>query len=301
MKKRRRGQFSGPFDIVNFIIIALLLVAFFLPFWFVFTSSIVTEVERNLRGMAILLPHSFDLSTYKTVLGPGTIIYKAYGNTLFRVVVGTLLNMLVTATTAYALSRRDLPGRKAITFFFFFTILFNGQASASSGTLVPTFILVNNLKMFNTPWALIIPSLLNTWWMLLLRNFFMEIPASLQESAAIDGASPLRIMLQIILPLSLPSLMTIGLFYAVWHWNQWFDSFIFITDYNKMPLQNVLREIVFSTNLTNANLVRLDAMGIPSEKLKNVTIMVSTIPFLCIYPFIQKYFVKGIMVGSVKG
>ena len=110
-----------------------------------------------------------------------------------------------------------------------------------------------------------------------------------------------RILLQIVLPLSLPSLMTIGLFYAVWHWNQWFDAFIFIIDYDKMPLQNVLREIVFSTNLTNASLARLDAAGLPSEKLKSVTIMVSTIPFLCLYPFIQKYFVRGVMVGSIKG
>ena len=161
--------------------------------------------------------------------------------------------------------------------------------------------LVNSLGWFNSYAALIIPTLVNAWWMLLLRNFFMEIPPSLEESASIDGASPLRILIQIILPLSLPSLMTIGLFYAVWHWNQWFDAFIFITDQNKMPLQNILREIVFSTSLTNANLVRLDAAGIPSEKLKNVTIMVSTVPFLCIYPFIQKYFVKGVMVGSVKG
>ena len=129
----------------------------------------------------------------------------------------------------------------------------------------------------------------------------MEIPTALEESAALDGASPPRILLQIILPLSLPSLMTIGLFYAVWHWNQWFDAFIFILDYDMMPLQNVLREIVFSTNLTNASLARLDAAGLPSEKLKSVTIIISTVPFLCLYPFIQKYFVRGVMVGSIKG
>ena len=297
--KQTRGD--RIFDTVNIIVLICLSALFVIPFWFVFTSSIVTEAERNLRGMAIFIPHSFDLSAYKTVLGPGTIIYRAYANTIFRVVVGTALNMIVTTLTAYALSKKDLPGRKAITFFFFFTILFNGQATVSSGTLVPTFMLVNSLGWFNSYAALIIPTLVNAWWMLLLRNFFMEIPPSLEESASIDGASPLRILIQIILPLSLPSLMTIGLFYAVWHWNQWFDAFIFITDQNKMPLQNILREIVFSTSLTNANLVRLDAAGIPSEKLKNVTIMVSTVPFLCIYPFIQKYFVKGVMVGSVKG
>ena len=297
--KQTRGD--RIFDTVNVIVLICLSALFVIPFWFVFTSSIVTEAERNLRGMAIFIPHSFDLSAYKTVLGPGTIIYRAYANTIFRVVVGTALNMIVTTLTAYALSKKDLPGRKAITFFFFFTILFNGQATVSSGTLVPTFMLVNSLGWFNSYAALIIPTLVNAWWMLLLRNFFMEIPPSLEESASIDGASPLRILIQIILPLSLPSLMTIGLFYAVWHWNQWFDAFIFITDQNKMPLQNILREIVFSTSLTNANLVRLDAAGIPSEKLKNVTIMVSTVPFLCIYPFIQKYFVKGVMVGSVKG
>lgn len=289
------------FNAANLTILILLSVLFLMPFYLVFTSSIVSETERNLRGMAIFIPHSFDLSAYKTVLGEGTIIYRAYFNTLVRMVCGTFLSMVVTVMAAYALARRDLPMRKGLTFFFFFTILFNGQASVSSGTLVPTFILINSLGWFNTYAALIFPSLVNAWWMLLLRNFFMEIPTALEESAALDGASPPRILLQIILPLSLPSLMTIGLFYAVWHWNQWFDAFIFILDYDMMPLQNVLREIVFSTNLTNASLARLDAAGLPSEKLKSVTIIISTVPFLCLYPFIQKYFVRGVMVGSIKG
>ena len=289
------------FNAANLTILILLSVLFLMPFYLVFTSSIVSETERNLRGMAIFIPHSFDLSAYKTVLGEGTIIYRAYFNTLVRMVCGTFLSMVVTVMAAYALARRDLPMRKGLTFFFFFTILFNGQASVSSGTLVPTFILINSLGWFNTYAALIFPSLVNAWWMLLLRNFFMEIPTALEESAALDGASPPRILLQIILPLSLPSLMTIGLYYAVWHWNQWFDAFIFILDYDMMPLQNVLREIVFSTNLTNASLARLDAAGLPSEKLKSVTIIISTVPFLCLYPFIQKYFVRGVMVGSIKG
>lgn len=299
--KVKTGRDDRIFNVVNLTILILLAILFLLPFWLVFTSSIVSETERNLRGMAIFIPHSFDLSAYKTVLGEGTIIYRAYLNTLIRMVFGTLLSMLVTTMAAYALAKRGLPWRKGITFFFFFTILFNGQASVSSGTLVPTFILVNSLGWFDTVFALIFPSLVNAWWMLLLRNFFMEIPVALEESASLDGATPPRILLQIVLPLSLPSLMTIGLFYAVWHWNQWFDAFIFIIDYDKMPLQNVLREIVFSTNLTNASLARLDAAGLPSEKLKSVTIMVSTIPFLCLYPFIQKYFVRGVMVGSIKG
>lgn len=299
--KVKTGRDDRIFNVVNLAILILLAILFLLPFWLVFTSSIVSETERNLRGMAIFIPHSFDLSAYKTVLGEGTIIYRAYLNTLIRMVFGTLLSMLVTTMAAYALAKRGLPWRKGITFFFFFTILFNGQASVSSGTLVPTFILVNSLGWFDTVFALIFPSLVNAWWMLLLRNFFMEIPVALEESASLDGATPPRILLQIVLPLSLPSLMTIGLFYAVWHWNQWFDAFIFIIDYDKMPLQNVLREIVFSTNLTNASLARLDAAGLPSEKLKSVTIMVSTIPFLCLYPFIQKYFVRGVMVGSIKG
>jgi putative aldouronate transport system permease protein len=299
--KIKSSKSDRVFDIINTTILIILTLLFLMPFWLVLTSSIVSEVERNTRGMMIFLPHSFDLSSYKMILGPGTIIYQAYFNTFVRVAAGTLLNMVVTTLTAFALSKRDLPKRRAITFFFFFTILFNGQASVSSGTLIPTFIMVNQFKMFNSFLALIVPSMVNAWWMLLLRNFFMEIPPSMEESASLDGATPFRTLVSIILPLSLPSLMTIGLFYAVWHWNQWFDAFIYITDYAKMPVQNVLREIVFSTNLTNSNLVRLDAGAPPSEKLKSVTIMVSTIPFLCIYPFIQRYFVKGVMVGSVKG
>ena len=295
--KVRASKGDRIFNVVNITILIILAILFLLPFYLVFTSSIVSDAERNLRGMAIFIPHSFDLSAYKTVLGNGSIIYQAYLNTLIRLVAGTSLSMIVTILASYALAKRGLPMRKAITFFFFFTVLFNGQTTVSSGTLVPTFILVNSLGWFNSYWALIIPA----WWMLLLRNFFMGIPDALEESASLDGATPPRILVQIILPLSLPSLMTIGLFYAVWHWNQWFDAFIYIIDYDKMPLQNVLREIVFSTNLTNTNLARLDSAGLPSEKLKCVTIMVSTIPFLCLYPFIQKYFVRGVMIGSVKG
>jgi putative aldouronate transport system permease protein len=237
------------------------------------------------------------------VLGSGSIIFNAYRQTITRVVAGTFLNLAFTFPLAYVLAKRDLYGRNAITTYIFITMLFGGG-------LVPNFILVEKLGMLDSLWALIIPGLINPWWMLIMRNFIMgAIPYELQEAAIVDGASPLQILLRIILPLSKPIIATIGLWYAVSHWNAWFDALIYLFDPKKMPLQPILRGILMQGAGTYTEYGDFSRQAIedalieapPAESLRSAMIIVSTVPILLVYPFIQKYFVKGVMVGGIKG
>jgi putative aldouronate transport system permease protein len=213
------------------------------------------------------------------------------------VLVGTLLNLAFTATFAYALSKRDLPGRTFLTVYVFITMIF-------SGGLIPTFVLVDTLRLMNSVWALIIPALMNPWWMLIMRNFFMAIPPEIEEAAIVDGATPPVILWKVILPLSLPSLATIGLFYAVWHWNEWFSAAIYLRDMTKYPIQLILRSVLYmgqGSYRGELQMIMEASVLPPAQTLKSAMIIVSTMPILAVYPFIQGYFVKGVMVGSVKG
>lgn len=284
------------FDIINHIILVLLALSFLVPFVVIISTSFVSEQEAARRGAFILFPEEFNLVAYKALLSHGSVIYNAYAITLFRVIVGTFLNLLFTITLAYGMSKRFLPGINIITTYVFFTMLFGGG-------LIPTYMVVKGLNLVDSIWALIIPSLINTWNLLVMRTFFSQIPESLEESATIDGASPFRILISIILPLSLPSISTIGLFYAVRHWNAWFDAAIYINSSNKRPMQIILREIVLTySNLDVNNQVLSDSAEVPpAATLKSAAIIVSTIPILLVYPFIQKYFVKGVMIGAIKG
>ncbi len=284
------------FDIANLIFMLMLILVFFIPFWTVFATSFVGVLESARRGPYQLFPEEIDLSSYEVLLSGGSVIYRAYFITILRTVLGTAISLAFTVTLAYGMSKRNLPYRKVITAFVFFPMLF-------SGGMIPTYLLVRNIGIYDTIWAMLLPSAVSVWNTLLMRNFFMEIPDSLEESAKIDGASIIKILLRIILPLSLPSIATIGLFYAVWHWNAWFDASMYINDSALKPLQVILRNIVLSMSNTEVNNAILNEMAEPppTESMKCAAIIVTTLPILCVYPFIQKYFVKGIMVGSVKG
>lgn len=283
------------FYILNNIFMFLLLLVFLLPLWSVFATSFVSEAESARRGSFILFPEVFDLTAYKILLSGGSAVYRAYGNTLFIVIVGTIVNLFLTSTLAYGLSKKTLPGRGAITFLIFFTMLF-------SGGLIPSFLLNRSLGLVDSLWAMILPGGVSAWNMFIMRNFFMGIPESLEEAALIDGAGPVRILIKIILPLSLPVMATIGLFYAVGHWNAWFGAAIYINDVRKLPVQNILRNMVqsISSDVNNEMMNAVDDKP-PTETMKSAMIVVSTLPIIFVYPFIQKYFVKGVMVGSIKG
>lgn len=286
------------FLICNIIFLVILSISFLLPMISVISASIVGEAERMERGSTILIPRTIDLTGYKILLGKGSLIYSAYLNTIFLLVVGTSLNLAITAMLAYAMSKKFLPGRTIMITMVFITMLFNGG-------LVPRYLLVNQLGLIDSLWALILPNLVVAWNLIIMRNFFYAIPQSLEESALLDGATPITVFIRIVLPLSKPVLATIGMFYAVGHWNGWFPGVIYLNSIEKLPVQNVMRNIIqlYSPADINATAMNDEAFinRPPIESLQMATIVVCTIPILIVYPFIQKYFVKGVMIGSIKG
>lgn len=254
------------------------------------TSS--KELVENAKAV-IAIPKHPTLENYKYVLS-GNSIFRAYGVTVFRTVVGTLLNLVITVMTAYPLSKKFLPGRNVLMQIFFFTMIF-------SGGMIPTYLVVKTFKLSNTIWALIIPSLLNVYNMIIMRTFFEGISEELEDAARIDGCSEWKTLLKIVLPVSKPTLASIALFYAVWHWNSFFDVVLYITDRKLWPLQTLLREVVLTMSMAELNAQMADVAAPPSSSVIAATVMVSTVPILAVYPFLQKYFVKGVMVGAVKG
>ena len=223
-----------------------------------------------------------------------------YGNTLFYTVVGTLVNLVMTVCGAYPLSRKDFIPRHFFMFLFMLTMYFGGG-------LIPTYLVVNGLGLVDTRWAMIIPGAVSIYNIIITRTYFMNsIPPSLQEAATLDGANSFQYLMRVVLPLSKPIMAVIGLYYAVGHWNDFYTALIYLYKEELMPLQSFLRDMLMSTKLTLNNLSGLDTATVElkthlAQTLKYSVIIVSTVPVLCIYPFIQKYFVKGVMVGSVKG
>lgn len=284
------------FVIFNYIFLTLLSLVFVLPMLSLVSTSLVSQAEIQERGNLFLFPRKIDYSAYKILLNKDSIVWNAYGITLFRVAVGTLIQMTVTCMLAYALSKKDLPFRGIITGFVLVPMFI-------SGGLVPTYLLIKQLGLIDSLWVLVIPNAMSIYNMLLLRNFFMSIPITLEESAVLDGATPLRTLWSIILPLSLPSIMTIGMFYAVGHWNEWFDAAIYINSSSKLPMQSVMRNIVQQYTVSDLEAMSDEAMlnRIPQQTVQNATVVVATLPILVAYPFVQKYFIKGVMVGSLKG
>ncbi|MBD2871855.1 carbohydrate ABC transporter permease [Paenibacillus arenilitoris] len=282
------------FDVGNIVLLCVLSLMFLIPFLAVIATSFISAEEAMRRGAFILIPEKLDFGAYDMLLNRGMIIYNAYKVTLFRVTVGTCLNLLLTATLAYGLARRTLPGRNGLVLIIFLTMIFHGG-------LIPNYMLIDKLGLKDTLWVLIFPGLISAWNLFIMRNFFLTLPEELEESAIIDGASPPVILWKIVVPLSMPAFATIGLFYAVHHWNDWFSASIYINDQSKMPIQVVMRNILLSGLLQDETQVELIRDPPPAATLKSAVVVVSTLPILFVYPFIQKYFVKGMMVGSIKG
>lgn len=278
------------FRIVNGIIMSFIVIATLYPFWYIIVSSF-SSVTHIIQSQIILWPDGIHTEAYSQIFR-NDLIPNAYKNTLIITLGGATLSMLLTILAAFVLSRRTLPGRTGLTLICVFTMLF-------SGGLVPTYLVVNNLGLTNTLWALVLPSALSTYNMVIMRNFFMGVPESLYEAASIDGISYTGYLLRILLPLSLPSLATITLFYTVSYWNSYFPSIIYIRESHMWPMQTLLRQIL----MANQYEMLFDDGGrsIPSEMMKDAMIVITTLPILCVYPFLQKYFVKGVLVGSIKG
>lgn len=291
MIKRTRGEVA--FDICAYIVLALVAFTAIYPFIHALSISFSDRGEA-LRSGWHFYPRRISLDAYRKVFS-SPLIWVGYSNTIFRTVVGTALSLLFTAFAAYPLSKRYFPGRNAFLYIILFTMLFDGG-------MVPTYLLIKDLKLLNSRWVYILPGVANAFNTIVMLNFFRSIPDSLEESACIDGASELRVLFSIVLPLSIPVMATIGLWVAVGHWNAFMDNLLYVTDRNKVVLQEVLREILIEERQDSfvAMLKNMEAPP-PAESVKMASIVVSIVPVLIAYPFLQKYFVKGIMIGSIKG
>ena len=279
------------FDSLNIIFMLCISFATLYPFLYILSQSLGGSALTSLG----LIPKNISFSAYEKVLTTDFVINGFY-NTIIRTVLGTILTLLFTICTAYPLSKRYFPNRSFWTGFIVFTMFF-------SGGLIPSYLLVRGLHLNNTVWSLVLPGLIGSFNMIIMRNFFMSIPESMEESAKIDGANDIVILFLIIVPTSLSIIATIFLWAAVGHWNAWFDCLIYITEPTKHVLQLILRRVVIegTTKFMNLDNTYNDNYAVSTEAVKSATIMVTTMPIILLYPFVQKYFVKGIMVGSLKG
>jgi len=274
------------------IIMIFVIVICLYPLVFVFSMSISDPLAAAAQEVW-LFPKGFSLNAYKLVLD-NPDIWKSYANTLWYTVGGTALNVTMTILLAYPLSRRSFVLRHPITLMIVFTMLFNGG-------LIPTFILVNNIGLYNTRWALIILGAVGVWYVIIARTYFSTIPDSLVESAKLDGANDIRIFWSIVVPLSKPIIAVLVLFYAVGHWNSYFSALIYLPNKDLQPLQLYLvKVLVESTNLADSVLPG-EEKSLALMQIKYSIIIVATLPILFVYPFLQKYFVKGVMIGAIKG
>lgn len=284
------------FDLFTRLFLAVILIVVLWPLIFIVSSSFSSK-EAVMAGRVFLLPVDFSLEGYQAVFKTNDVII-GYRNTIFYTLFGTLLNVALTMSAAYSLSRRDMPCRKFFMLVFTFTMIF-------SGGMIPTYIVVNNLGLLNSPLALIIPGAISVYNLIITRTFLeTSIPGDLLEAAMIDGCDDFGYFFKILLPLSKSVIAVITLYYAVAHWNSYFNAFLYITDSKLYPLQLVLRNILIANQMDSAMMTDFDTMtskqGL-ADLLKYSLIVVSSVPVLIIYPFVQKHFTKGVMIGAVKG
>lgn len=282
------------FDAINVLFLSVLIVVTIYPLIYVAFASISDAGQLMAFNGILWRPLGFSLDAYTSVFA-NPMILKGYGNTIYVVLTGLAINILLTSLGAYALSRKSLKYRKPIMLFIVFTMFF-------SGGLIPFYLTVKGVGLANTLWALIIPQAVNTFNLILMKTAFEAIPDALEESARMDGANDFVILFRIILPLSMPVIAVMLLYYGVSHWNSWFHALIFLQDRSMYPLQLILREILLQGEASTMAVGASDGdVAMLSVTLKYATIIVATVPILLVYPFLQKYFVKGALIGAVKG
>lgn len=287
MKKIKFG------DIVIMLILVFLCLICIVPFIHIASKSISSNTEVLAKSV-YLIPKGTNLNAYKSIFKDGQLtramLYSVYMTAIF-----TFLGMIVTICAAYPLTKKRLKGRNTITFILLFTLYF-------SAGLIPEYLLMKSLKLLNTMWVLILPLMFSPWNMLIMKSFLQStIPESLEESAFLDGATDFKILFSIVLPLSKPILATLSLFYAVGRWNAYADAKYYITKKALQPIQYILSNMVLSSSLDAISLSESAEVVSTPEVIQAATVMFATIPIICIYPFVQKYFVKGVMIGAVKG
>lgn len=267
-------------------------VATLYPFLYMISVSLSSDVYV-IKNEISLLPKGLNFNAYSVVLHDDRI-WTSYRNTILYVVVGAPLSLLITAAGAYALSKKEMVFHKLLTLMIVFTMFFNGG-------MIPTFLIVKSFGLVDSFWSMIIPSAISTWNLIIMRTFFLGLPKELEESGKLDGLTEIGIFARIVLPLSAASLATIGLFYAVGIWNNFYSALLYLRNDQLYPLQVVLRNIVMASQMVLNGGSNVGDNQVLDEPLKYATIIVSTVPILLVYPFLQKYFVKGALIGSVKG
>ena len=294
--RRHRTPSEWVLDILKVVILTIVTIVTIYPFWNIFIVSI-NDATDAVRGGLYFWPRIFSIASYKEILGRSTFRH-AMLMTVLRTAIGTPLAVLITAMCAYPLSRKDLVGHKFFSILFVFTMYFGGGQ-------VPYYMVLKNIGLLNTFWVFIFPLVMSVYNMILIRSYIDNMPGELFEAVKIDGGNDLVVFFRIILPLAKPILMTVALFVAIHHWNSWFDAYLYTSDNNLKVMQQVLVEILnqYQTGATTAQDIANTQSGVrlTPDSLRMASTMIATIPIILVYPFIQKYFVKGIMLGAVKG
>ncbi|GAB2537715.1 carbohydrate ABC transporter permease [Gracilibacillus alcaliphilus] len=283
------------FTVINYALLCLVVCLMIYPLVYVVSSSI-SNPEKMLLGELWLFPKDLTLDSYVLAF-KNSDIWMGYRNTIFYTVLGTLINLTLSIMIAYPLSRSDFYGRGVITAFIIFTMFF-------SGGMIPTYLLVRDLGMVDTIWAVTIPGAVSVYNVIIMRTFFQGIPEEIREAAAIDGSTNLHFLWKIVLPLSTPIIAVMALFYGVGHWNSYFDALIYLQDSGKFPLQLFLRQMLIQDDMTAMSTSGTDGVAqhiLRVEGLKYAVVLIASLPMLIVYPFLQKYFIKGVMIGSLKG
>jgi len=285
---------SKLFDVFNYVFLGLFALSTLLPFIYILAGSFTSPQEFISRKL-VLFPHEISLEGYKYIFST-PILPKSLAVTVFITAAGTAVNLLFTCLMAYPLAHKELDGRRTIMLAVVFSMLF-------SGGMIPTFLVVKSLGLIDTYWALLLPGAINAFNLIVLKNFFQQLPEGLEEAAKMDGAGDLRVLWQIVVPLSLPAIATFSLFYAVNHWNSFFQAILYINDNQKWPIQVWLRQIVILSQggLGDSETFDKNYIVPPAQIVKMAVIVISTVPIMCVYPFLQKHFAKGVMIGSIKG
>ncbi|OWV36195.1 ABC transporter permease [Bacillus spizizenii] len=280
------------FDVCNILFLGGVGAITILPFLYIIAGSFATEAELAQRSFFIF-PKTFTLDAYKYVFSTPTFI-RSMGVSIFITAVGTAVQLFFTFTMAYPLAKRHVKGRNLLLNLVIFSMLF-------SGGMIPTYLVVKSLGLLDTYWALILPMAINPFNLIIIKNFFQQLPRELEESAKIDGCSEIGVFWRIALPLSKPVIATFALFYAVGIWNDFFHALLYINDSAKWPLQMVLRQVTILSDLTATNGDTMQNTVPPEQGIKLAVIVIATLPILAVYPFLQKHFAKGMLIGSVKG
>ncbi|MFC0211898.1 carbohydrate ABC transporter permease [Paenibacillus chartarius] len=294
MARHYRSVSGTIFDVCNYAFLGLFALEAVLPFIYIIAGSFASDAELTERAV-FLIPETFTIAAYEYIFSTDTIL-RSISVSVYVTVIGTLFNLIFTVTMAYPLARRALVGRNLVLNLVIFTMLF-------SGGMIPLYLVIKELNLLDSLWALILPGAINAFNLIIVKNFFQELPPELEEAAKIDGCTDLGLLWKIVLPLSKPVLATFTLFYAVSHWNSFFDALLYINDPSKWPLQVMLRQIVLLSQSAAGDLNNMDPGFVqpPDQSIKMAVIVVGTIPILLVYPFLQKHFAKGVMIGSVKG